>query len=130
MVFTVAQLAAIALLIWAIGDHPYDYYKFMRFVVCAVSVFAAYRAHEVDRKVWVWFYLTIAVLFNPFATVHLDRERWAPIDLIAAVVLLIGMVTARKPKSSSDQPKTDTLSATPLTEQVELDQPFDQSQSP
>jgi hypothetical protein len=107
MTFKIVQLVAIALLLVAVGDHPYDYYRFMRFVVCAVTGCAAYYAHESGRKIWVWVYLTIAVLFNPFATVHLDRERWAPIDIGVAVVMLGGIVMARKTKSPSDQTLPD-----------------------
>lgn len=119
MTFTIVQLVAIVLLLVAVGEHPYDYYKFMRFVVCAVCGCAAYFAHESNRKIWVWVYLTIAVLFNPFATVHLDRERWAPIDVGTAVVMLVGIIMARRSMSTSDKIEPGGEAIEPSSTQID-----------
>ena len=47
MIFRSAQLITVVLLLVAVADLPYDYYTLLRFVVCPVSAFGAYKANAV-----------------------------------------------------------------------------------
>jgi len=66
---------------------PIGYYTILRFVVTIGAV--AVVIHEFDGKItpWIIVFGLIAIIFNPFIPVYLhDRELWAVIDIIAAII--------------------------------------------
>jgi hypothetical protein len=94
-----ARVAAIAMLVAALGPWPYDYFTLMRFVVCAVTAFGSYRAYwhartastapwRAKQQRWAWAFALIALLFNPFIPVHLERGTWTVIDIGVALLLI------------------------------------------
>ncbi len=83
-------IVAAAFLFLALFDGwPYGYFTLLRFVVCAVTAYCAYLAYDTKQEKWAWMFGIIAVLFNPFIPVHLDRETWTFIDFGVAVFLVI-----------------------------------------
>lgn len=68
---------------------PYGYFTLMRFVVCAVGIYLAYKVYEENKEsLWVWAFGFVAVLFNPIIPIVLKRAQWETIDLIAGVFFL------------------------------------------
>jgi hypothetical protein len=96
--FTVARITAIILLLWALDRHPYAYYMILRFVVCGVTAYGVYFAAQLKSNYWAWTFGMIAVLFNPFLPIHLDRDTWAIIDVGVIVVLLGSLLLLKKSK--------------------------------
>ena len=90
-------LAASALLIGALGSHPYGYYTFLRWVVCATAVLVAWVAWQSLVKPAAFLFLAVAILFNPFTPVTMTRESWAPVDLACAVLFALGALVRRAP---------------------------------
>ena len=86
----ILTLIASGSLFFALSDGlPYGYFTLMRFVICAVTAYLAFLAYEKNSKsLWVWTFGFIAVLFNPFFPVHLERDTWVGIDLIVGIFLL------------------------------------------
>lgn len=89
-----AKLIAAGMLIGALGHRQYGYYTLLRWVVCGVSAFAAFRASERGGNGWVWVLAIIALLFNPIVPVRINRGTWALVDVGVAVILLISIFTA------------------------------------
>jgi hypothetical protein len=81
-------LLASALLLGALGSHPYSYYQILRWVVAIVAVIHAYKAHESGMMFWKWVLIGMAILFNPIAPVYLEKETWAVLDVLSATFLL------------------------------------------
>lgn len=83
--------AAISLLMFiALGDNPSGYYAFLRIATTVVAAYLAYKTYENDNNNGlVWVFVAIAVLFNPFIPIYLNREAWAPIDIITAITILV-----------------------------------------
>ncbi len=92
MFASIACIISAILLFWALDKHPYGYYNILRIMVCGTSAFCAYLFSEIENKAMVWIAGIIAILFNPIIPVHLSKEIWGPIDVIAGVILLVGMV--------------------------------------
>jgi hypothetical protein len=92
MVGIAAKLFAAAMLFGALGSHPYGYYTLLRWIVCGVAAFAAFRASVLDKSGWIWVLAIVALFFNPMIPVHLTRETWAFIDVGVAVLLLVSIV--------------------------------------
>src|SRR5437899_2030498 len=72
----VAKLIAAGMLVGALGHHQYGYYTLVRWIVCAVSAFAAYQAAESKKSGWAWALAIVALAFNPIIPVHLKRDTW------------------------------------------------------
>jgi hypothetical protein len=71
---------------------PYGYFTFLRFAVCAVGFYLAYKTYEDNKEsLWVWAFAGIAVLFNPIIIVHFERATWTVIDLIIGIFFVLSM---------------------------------------
>lgn len=96
MPFLLARIGAAVLLLVAIGPLPYDFYTIMRWVVCAVSAYGAYREFGRKRVGWAWTFVVLGVTFNPISPVYLSRETWAPLDAVSACILIGSVLMERK----------------------------------
>lgn len=85
-------IASLFCLIALFNGLPYGYFTLLRFVVCAVGTYVAYKTYESDKdSLWVWVFGGIAILFNPIIPIHLERETWTTIDLIVGIFLIISI---------------------------------------
>jgi hypothetical protein len=78
---------------------PYGYFTFLRFAVCAVSIYLAYKVYEDNKEsLWVWAFGAIAILFNPLIVIHLKREQWEPVNLVVGVIFLLSIFLVKNNK--------------------------------
>jgi hypothetical protein len=91
-----ASCAAV-LLIAALWKLPYDYYVVLRCVTCAVAIFVAYKAYVWKASWGAWLFGLMAVVFNPLFPLHFSRPVWGAVDLMAAALLVVGIVVLRNP---------------------------------
>ena len=100
----IALLIAAAFLFIALFDGwPYGFFTLLRFVVFAISAYVAWMSYEAKKEKWVWIFGFLAVLFNPFIVIHLNREIWSIIDLIVGVFMIISVFVLkleRKPSTN------------------------------
>lgn len=97
-----AAIAA-SMLLAAVGKWPYAYYQLMRWVVCATAVFVAYNGWTFKRVWALWVFGFVAVLFNPLVPIHIERDIWQVIDLLAAATFVSGAVVLRRPVTGGEQ---------------------------
>jgi hypothetical protein len=86
------------LLVAAVARLPYGYYTFTRIVTCgaAALLLAAVGFRERPAvQAWSVVLALIAVLFNPFLPIHLNRGAWFYLDLGAAAVFVGHLVFVR-----------------------------------
>lgn len=91
------------MLLAALWRQPYGYYVLLRWVVCGVAAYSAFKSLELEKSGWVWVFGFIAILFNPIIPIHLTREVWAPVDIAGALIFIISIFTLREkvqPKSN------------------------------
>jgi hypothetical protein len=88
-------------LLAAIGDRPYDYYKLLRWGVCAVALFTAYQSYSWKRIGWTWLFGFVAILFNPIFPINLKRETWYILDLVNAIIFAFGAFYISEPSSAN-----------------------------
>lgn len=85
-----------------LDDLPYEYFKILRWVVCGVCAYRAYLAYSMRKNIWMWTFVSFAVLFNPVIPIFLDRELWADIDITLSIVILVSFWKLRAPKHIDD----------------------------
>lgn len=88
----IALLVAAAFLFLALFDGwPYGFFTLLRFVVFAITAYIAWISYEQKKEKWVWVFGFLAVLFNPFIPIYLNRELWSIIDLIMGVFMIVSI---------------------------------------
>ncbi len=95
----ILRVIAGLMLLLAVADHPYSYYQILRWVTCGVAAYSAFLAYENKKMTWVWIFGITAVLFNPIASIHFERETWQVLDVAAALVMF-GSIPFFKPVPS------------------------------
>lgn len=78
--------AAAALLLIALLKLLYGYYQFLRVVVCLVGIIAAIRFYGVGQVPFAVASALAAIIFNPIAPLHFDRETWMYLNAAGAAV--------------------------------------------
>jgi hypothetical protein len=93
--FTLVCAVAVVMLFLASDRHSARFYQYLRIAVCAAGVYGFCLAPKLKASgLWMVAFAAISILFNPIIPVHLSKATWKPIDLVAAVVLLIAVFWA------------------------------------
>ena len=92
------NILAIIMLLVALGNHPYSYYQFLRWVVSIAAVCMVYLAHRLKAMFWAWFFVGVAMLFNPISPFYLSRGSWQKIDFVTAVIFFIAIFAVSRKK--------------------------------
>ena len=80
-------LAAVLLL--CLAPMPYGYFTLVRFLATLVFGIYAYKYYQTKREGLMWVFVTLALLFQPFAKVALGRAIWNIIDVLVAVGMIV-----------------------------------------
>lgn len=100
-----AVIAAIMLCV-AIFPLPYGYYQWLRWIICGISIFIALQSFSWG-KIWpLWFFIPIAILFNPLFPIHLSKEVWQPIDVGCALLFALSVLLLKAPISAETVEQT------------------------
>ena len=75
----------------ALADLPYGYYQLLRIVVSASAAWIAYSFYRHDSKFAVATFGAIAVIFNPIAKIHMEREVHAVFNVLTGIALMVGL---------------------------------------
>jgi hypothetical protein len=74
------------------GGWLYDYSIILRWGIALSCLIHAYLFIQKGNHAWMWIFLVIAVVYNPFVLVPLPKEGWVMIDFITAVLFLTSAV--------------------------------------
>lgn len=98
---TILTLVATGFLFYALSDGlPIGYFTLLRFVVCAVSIYLAYKTYEENKEsLWIWAFGFVAILFNPIIPIVLKRDVWESIDLATGIFFILSIFLLKKNNS-------------------------------
>lgn len=100
----IITIIAVAFLFLALFDGwPYGFFTLLRFVVFASTAYIVWIAYEQKKEKWVWIFGFLAVLFNPFIVIHLNRELWSIIDFVVGVFMIISVFVLKLDKPKTEQ---------------------------
>ena len=77
-----------AALMLCLAPMPYGYFTLVRILATVVFGIYAYRYFQAKKEGLTWTFVTLALLFQPFAKVGLGRTIWNIIDVIVAIGLV------------------------------------------
>jgi hypothetical protein len=84
-------IAALFLFAALLDGWPYGFFTLLRFVVFAATAYVAWMAYEQQKEKWIWIFGFLAVLFNPFFPIYLNRNLWSIIDLATGLLLIVSV---------------------------------------
>ena len=73
----------------AATDLPYGYYLFLRWIACGTAIVAAIQSYLRNRIGMIWLMGIVALIFNPIAPFHFDKDTWRILDIGAGICFLI-----------------------------------------
>lgn len=85
------KIVAILFLLIALADLPYGYFQFLKWVVLASAGYTAYLYYQSKKKVWVFVFGIIVLLFNPIFRFYFSRETWCILDVIVAIIFFVSL---------------------------------------
>jgi hypothetical protein len=80
---------AAVLLAAAVLPLPYGYYQLLRLVGTGVFAWGAFVAFQRGSAGYAFGFAVLALLFNPVVPVYLSKAAWMPIDVGAALALVL-----------------------------------------
>ena len=78
-----------AVLLLCLAPMPYGYYTLVRVIATVVFGIYAYKCYVAKKEGLTWVFVTLALLFQPFAKIALGRVIWNVIDVIVAIGLIV-----------------------------------------
>lgn len=77
------------LLLLCLAPMPYGYFMLVRFVMMLACGGLAYRYYMLNKRIAMWVFITLALLFQPLYKIVLGRAIWNVVDIFVAVFLVI-----------------------------------------
>lgn len=79
----IAYALAFVFCIIALLPMPYGFYILLRLVITTVAILSIIELKKEGNQFW-YFFIGVAILFNPIFPIYLSKSIWMPIDLIVA----------------------------------------------
>lgn len=105
--FRIILLVNCALLLWALGTHPYDYYVYLRCITFSVSLYGVWLTYTNSRHGWSIPLVICAVLYNPILKITFTKSTWGPINICTALFFLSIAYLFSLAKSNETTPSLD-----------------------
>lgn len=86
------------LLLLCLLDMPYGFYILIRYIAAVVFGYMAYSYYQENKKELAVVSGALAVLFQPFAKLALERGVWNIVDIMVAVGLFITVLLTNQEK--------------------------------
>ncbi len=93
-----ARVVAIIMLLVALMPNPYGYYILLRWVICAICAYYAFKAYGEKSVPWVWTFGVGAAIYNPIIPLHLGRQVWSVVNIASVVIIIASYFTLRQRK--------------------------------
>ena len=84
-------IASVMLLVALNPENPYGYYVLLRWVVCGIFAFLAFKALEEEKIEWAWALGITAAVYNPFIKMHLGRELWSVVNVVTVGIAVVSI---------------------------------------
>ncbi len=93
-VLLVCAVAALMLVVGVALRFPYGYYTLLRLVVALSAGFMAWKSMSANNlffRVVGLLFGFVCLLYNPILIVHLSRSEWGPVNVLTAVLFVLGV---------------------------------------
>ncbi len=85
-----------AMLLLCLAPMPYGYFMLVRFIMLVACGGLAYRYYMLNKKIAMWVFITLALLFQPIYKIVLGRTLWNAVDIVVAAFFIILFFAERR----------------------------------
>ena len=85
----IASCVVVALIVAATSTQQYSYYILLRWLVMTTCVYFSYKSYKINQIGLLIFYCAVAIMFNPFKKIRLQKETWHLINYAVAIILTL-----------------------------------------
>ena len=100
---TIIKIILSILFLLCLLQMPYSYYEAVRFIGMLGFVLLAYYSYQQNQKVEAIIYVALAMLFQPFIKIALERTGWNIADVIVSAGLIISILRDNKKKQQEEK---------------------------
>ncbi len=90
------KIFLIVILLACLFKMPYGYYQFIRLASAAGFIFLANESADNKNRIWLYIYISLAILFQPIIKFSLGRDMWNIVDIVVAVFLIFSLFSGKK----------------------------------
>ncbi|HKQ47081.1 MAG TPA: DUF6804 family protein [Phycisphaerae bacterium] len=101
-IFAVAAVC-VAMLLIAMGRQPYSYYQFLRWIVCASSLWFLLYAIRLKALGIALVLGLLAVTYNPLAPIRFGRGTWAVVNVVSALAIAVSAMSVVRLSRGSEK---------------------------
>ena len=102
----ILKIAIAVILLLCLADMPYGFYTIVRIASTAAFAYLAYESFREKAEGKAFFFVSLALLFQPFFKFALGRTIWNIVDVLVAIVLCYFIVIDfRKSREPYDDSK-------------------------
>lgn len=94
----VLKIVIAVLLLLCLADMPYGFYTLVRFAATTAFAYLAYKSFKFNEEGKGFFFVALAILFQPFFKFALGRVIWNVVDVIVAIILVYLIIKSLKNK--------------------------------
>lgn len=92
-----------AMLLLCLAHMPYGYYTLMRFAAMTAFIVMAVEYNKLKREALAILFGCLALLFQPFFKVAMQRDTWNVVDVAVAVLLVILWTKERRDRRADNE---------------------------
>lgn len=78
-------------LVLCLAPMPYGYFVLVRYVATILFLVMAYNYYMDGNKLVAYFWIALAILFQPIFKIALGRTMWNIIDIVVSILLLFAL---------------------------------------
>ena len=101
-------------LLLCLAPMPYGYFILVRFLTMVGFGYLAFQYFKQRKEVLTWTFVTLALLFQPFAKIGLGRTVWNIVDVIVAIGLIVLLILEWKDGKKATAKTSPNLPTEPL----------------
>ena len=102
------------ILLLCLAPMPYAYFILVRFLTMVGFGYMAFKYFKQRKEALTWTFLTLALLFQPFAKIGLGRTVWNIVDVIVAIGLIVLFIIEWKGRKKAPSNIVSDLPTEPL----------------
>ena len=95
-IIRIVSFISIILLIIALFDMPYPYYRLLRFLLFVGAGFISFVFFKLKYNVLILVNIAICTIYNPLFPLHMNRIFWTSINIITIIGFVFNILQLQK----------------------------------
>ncbi len=97
------KFLAIAMLLGALTNYfPFVYYQMMNWIAFGAALTTVWQTYKQNNLWFSWFFVLVAVVFNPLAPLYINQNLWRIVDIVGAALFALAIIFVNEPTTKKN----------------------------